>query len=125
MKEAEAVRDLLQTNHLTGEVKIYRGVGHMFMDEKGKVPLEGAFAAADASARTSAHLEGKTHKEAARLVVSRALPFRHVALRRAAVVACCGCEGGQPRCACACPALPPGSVKPCPRTDRCRHPATA
>jgi carboxymethylenebutenolidase len=57
MKEVEAVRDLLQTNHLAGEVKIYRGVGHMFMDEKGKIPLTGAFAAADAMSRTSAHLE--------------------------------------------------------------------
>src|SRR5262249_46852397 len=48
MKEAEAVRDLLQTNHLAGEVKIYRGVGHMFMDENGNVPLMGLVAVADA-----------------------------------------------------------------------------
>jgi carboxymethylenebutenolidase len=74
MKEAEAVRELMQTNHLAGEVKIYRGVGHMFMDEKGKVPLSGAFAAADAAARTSAHLAKWLKPAPAEVIAERSAP---------------------------------------------------
>jgi carboxymethylenebutenolidase len=57
VKEAEALRELFDANCLEGEVKVYSGVGHMFLDEKGNVTLTALMAMADAKARTTAHLE--------------------------------------------------------------------
>src|SRR5262245_35951260 len=55
--EAYAVRDLLTEKRLPIEFKVYRGVGHVFLDARGRMSLVGAMAAADAEARVVAFLQ--------------------------------------------------------------------
>jgi carboxymethylenebutenolidase len=55
--EAKELQKLIADKKLVGEVTIYPGVGHVFMDEKGRMSLQAVPALMDARARAEAFLE--------------------------------------------------------------------
>src|SRR5262249_26436401 len=56
LREAYALRDLLDGRHVPHEVKVYEGVGHVFMDENGHIGWDGMQALFDPEGRTALFL---------------------------------------------------------------------
>jgi carboxymethylenebutenolidase len=69
VEEARALDRFLTERKLVGEVKVYEGVGHVFMDDNGRVTLKAAAALVDARSRTALFLA--KHLQAARTVTAR------------------------------------------------------
>jgi carboxymethylenebutenolidase len=65
VKEAQALQTMLEARQLEGAVKIYPGVGHMFLDEKGAISFKAFPALCDANTRTSAFLAKYLQRESA------------------------------------------------------------
>jgi hypothetical protein len=56
---------MLEARQLEGAVKIYPGVGHMFLDEKGAISLKAFPALCEANTRTIAFLAKYLQRESA------------------------------------------------------------
>lgn len=63
IREAYLVRDALLGQKLVCELKVYEGIGHVFMDESGGISWNGTQALFDAEERTAVFLKRHLHAE--------------------------------------------------------------